>query len=93
LRNTDKRWAKLLERINQIGLIECLERTGYDGPTDKRIPFHPDEVILASEWFGKITIVWNQWEAIVDDVKVSIEELELFEYHQMLQGEIYAGLS
>ena len=58
----------------ELGVIE---RAGDDGPAGQGIALHPGEVIRAGELVGEIAVVRDQGEAAVDDMQVTVEELEV----------------
>src|SRR5512145_228628 len=73
LRDSDKRWAKHLQSMEQITLIESLERAGHHRATTKIDRFHPRQIILAGKRVGHESLIRHDGKVLVDDMKMAIK--------------------
>jgi hypothetical protein len=73
LRDSDKRRAKDFQCVEQIRLIERLERPGHHRTAAEIDRFQALQIVLAGKRIGHESLVGHDGKCFVDDVKMTIE--------------------
>ena len=68
-----------MQGIQQIALVEGLERTGYYRATPQVVGGELRQVVAAGQVLRQVTVVGGQRETAVDDVEMTVEEREALE--------------
>src|SRR6185369_16592434 len=68
------------EGIEQVSLVKCLERAGYDGSAGESVIPHALPIVVAGEGIRQVAVVGDQWETAVDNVKVGVEDFDIVEW-------------